>query len=123
SGTIYAIVRVLLLCLASLHLLQSFVPQAEFSGKCVGVIDGDTIDVLRNGRAVRIRLEGIDCPERGQDFGSRAKQFTSGLVFGKTVTVKVKERDRYGRLVARVVVDGKDVSEELPKTGVAWQFK
>ena len=101
---------------------QSF-PQEEFSGKCVGVIDGDTIDVLRNGRAVRIRLEGIDCPERGQDFGSRAKQFTSGLVFGKTVNVKVKEPDRYGRLVARVIAQGKDLSHELVKAGLAWHFK
>src|SRR5205809_7142993 len=102
---------------------QPFVPQAEFSGKCVGVIDGDTIDVLRNGRAVRIRLEGIDCPEREQAFSAGAKQFTSELVFGKTVTVKVKEPDRYGRLVARVIAEGKDVSRELVKAGLAWHFK
>jgi len=78
---------------------------------------------MRDGRSVRIRLEGIDCPERGQAFSARAKQFTSGLVFGKTVTVKVKESDRYGRLVARVIAEGKDVSHELVKAGLAWHFK
>jgi endonuclease YncB( thermonuclease family) len=52
-----------------------------FAGKVVGVTDGDTISVMRAGRAVKVRLHGIDCPEGGQDFGRRAKQFMSGLVF------------------------------------------
>ena len=76
----------------------------NFTGKCVGVIDGDTIDVLRDGKAQRIRLDGIDCPEKGDDFSNKAKQFTSSLVFGKVVEVQGKEYDRYGRLVARVLI-------------------
>lgn len=71
----------------------------------MGVTDGDTIKVLRDGRAVTVRLEGIDCPEAGDDFSTKAKNFTSSLVFGKTVTVRVKETDQYGRLVGRVLVD------------------
>lgn len=58
-----------------------------FTGKVVGVFDNDTIDVLRSGRAERMRLRGIDCPERRQDFGAKAKQFTSDLAFGRRVTV------------------------------------
>src|SRR5262249_54599095 len=71
-----------------------------FSGVVVGVIDGDTISVMRDGTPVRVRLADIDCPERGQDFSQRAKEFTSDQVFGKVVDVRVQDVDRYGRLVA-----------------------
>ena len=94
-----------------------------FSGRCVGVHDGDTISVMKAGKAVKIRLEGIDCPELGQDFGTRAKQFTSALVFGKDVQVKEYNLDRYGRMVARIYVEGKDVCLELVKAGLAWHYK
>ena len=92
--------------------LWSATPLAQqvFTGKVVGITDGDTISVMRAGLAVRVRLEGIDCPENAQDFSNRAKQFTSAKAFGKTVTIEPRDVDRYGRLVARVVVDGKDVS-------------
>ena len=61
--------------------------------------------------------------ETGADFSQRAKQFTSDLVFGKQVRIEGKERDRYGRLVARVIVDGTDVSVALVKAGLAWHYK
>ncbi len=74
---------------------------------CV-VSDGDTITVLQNGKGERIRLHGIDCPEKRQAFGNRAKQFTSTLVFGETVTVQFVDRDRYGRTVGVVLLpDGR----------------
>jgi len=98
------------------------VAQERFTGKVVGVADGDTISVLREGRSVRIRLEGIDCPDKGQDFSQRAKQFTSELTFGKEVTVDVRDVDRYGRLVARVSVGAQDVSVALVRAGLAWHF-
>src|SRR5207247_8066819 len=82
---------------AALFLLVNSVFAADFTGNVVGILDGDTIDVLHDGRAERIRLQGIDCPEKRQAFGTRAKQFTSHLAFGKTVTVRVTGRDRYGR--------------------------
>jgi endonuclease YncB( thermonuclease family) len=94
-----------------------------YTGKCVGVSDGDTITVMKAGRAIKVRLEGIDCPELGQDFGTRAKRFTSAMVFGKDVQVKEISRDRYNRIVARVYVDGRDLSLELVRVGLAWHYK
>ncbi len=94
----------------------------SFTGECVGVHDGDTIRVMHKGREVKIRLEGIDCPELGQDFGQNAKMFTSRLLFAKPVTVRVITTDRYGRLVARVSIDGLDGSVELVKAGLAWHL-
>ena len=90
----------------------------QFTGEVVAVSDGDTISVMQNGRAVRVRLDGIDCPEQAQDFGQRAKRFTSSLVFGKKIVVDVRDVDRYGRLVARVYSDGEDVSLALGEGGV-----
>lgn len=94
-----------------------------FAGKVVGVTDGDTIEVMREGKAEKVRLNGVDCPESNQDFGSRAKQFTSSLVFGKEARVIVRDTDRYGRLVGDVVVDGKILNHELVKEGLAWWYR
>ncbi len=104
-------------------LVTSLLPAQDFTAKCVGVTDGDTITVLVGTEQMKIRLEGIDTPETGQDFATKAKQFTSSLVFGKHVHILPKEKDRYGRLVARVRVDDRDVSLELVKAGLAWHYK
>lgn len=93
----------------------------RFAGKVVSITDGDTISVMHDGRP--IRLDGIDCPERGQDFSQRAKQFTADLAFGQTVDVEVRDVDRYEGLVARVSVQGKDVSLALVRAGMAWHYK
>src|SRR5215471_17826004 len=71
----------------------------QFTGKVVGISDGDTIKVLREGKAVKVRLYGIDAPEKAQAFGTQARKFTSDLVFQRDVTVVVHTTDRYGRLV------------------------
>ncbi len=90
----------------------------------VGVSDGDTITVMHNGKGERIRLHGIDCPEKRQAFGNRAKQFTSTLVFGKTVTVQVMDRDRYGRTVGEVLLsDGRSLNRELVRAEFAWWYR
>lgn len=97
---------------------------ADFSGQVVGVLDGDTIDVLHNSQAERIRLNGIDCPEKGQAYGKKAKQFTSTLVYGKSVTIKPLRKDRHGRTVGDVLLsDGTNVSRELVKAGLAWWYR
>ncbi len=97
---------------------------ADFTYKVVGVSDGDTITVLHNGKGERIRLHGIDCPEKRQAFGNRAKQFTSNLVFAKTVTVQAVDRDRYGRTVAEVLLpDGRSLNRELVRAGLAWMYR
>ena len=96
---------------------------ATFTGQVVGVIDGDTIEVLHSGQAERIRLNGIDCPEKGQAYGKKAKQFTSSLVFGKQVIVHPYKQDRHGRTVADVFVDETNVSRELLRVGLAWWYR
>jgi endonuclease YncB( thermonuclease family) len=97
---------------------------ADFSGRVVGVSDGDTIKVMHGGKAEKIRLHGIDCPERNQAFGTRAKQFTSEMVFGKTVTIHVTDMDRYGRTVADVIMpDGRVLNRELVTAGLAWWYR
>lgn len=95
----------------------------SFSGEVVGVADGDTITVTRNGEAVRVRLDGVDCPEDHQAFSQSAKEFTSVAVLGKVVTVQVRDVDRYGRLVGRVSYEGRDVSLALVRQGLAWHYK
>ena len=96
----------------------------EFTGKVVGVSDGDTIKVLRAGKQVRVRLSGIDCPEKRQAFGKRAKRFTSDLVFAKTVTVKVTDIDRYKRIVGEVILkDGTNLNHALVRAGLAWWYQ
>ncbi len=86
--------------------------------------DGDTITVLHSGKGKRIRLHGIDCPEKRQAFGKKAKQFTSGLVFGNTVTVTVMDVDRYGRTVGEVILPGGRVlNHELVRAGLAWWYR
>ncbi len=71
---------------------------------------------MHSGKGERIRLHGIDCPEKRQAFGNRAKQFTSNLVFAKTVTVQALDRDRYGRTVGEVLLpDGRVLDEERVK--------
>lgn len=94
-----------------------------WSGKVVGVIDGDTMDVLHDGQAERIRLNGIDCPEKSQPFGKKAKEISSELVFGKEITVRSYKRDRHGRTVADVLINDTSLSYELVKLGLAWWYQ
>ena len=96
----------------------------DFSGRVVGISDGDTITVLHDGMGVDIRLYGIYAPERGQAFGNIAKQFVSALVFGKGVKVEMKDQDRYGRTVANVILpDGRNLNREIVKAGFAWWYR
>lgn len=95
------------------------------SGKVVGVSDGDTIVVYdtSSGERTKVRLATIDCPEKSQAFGVRAKQSLSDMVFGKNVEVEVRSIDRYGRTVGVVKVGGTDVNLEQIKRGFAWHYK
>jgi micrococcal nuclease len=114
----------LLLATGTLMLGLTAHAQDEFTGKVVGVSDGDTIKVLRLGKQVRVRLSGIDCPEKRQAFGKRAKRFTSDLVFAKIVTVKVMDIDRYKRIVGEVILeDGTNLNHALVRAGLAWWYQ
>jgi endonuclease YncB( thermonuclease family) len=95
-----------------------------FEGNVVGVSDGDTITVLDINKVQhKVRLAGIDAPEKGQEFGKSSKELLSDLVYGKTVNVPDTKLDRYGRTVSRVLIGGTDVSLEMIKAGMAWHFK
>jgi endonuclease YncB( thermonuclease family) len=96
----------------------------SFSGKVVKVSDGDTISVMHRGSAQKVRLHGIDTPEKKQAFGNSAKKFTSDLVFGRVVTVQVVDIDRYGRIVGEVILpDGRSLNRELVRVGLAWWYR
>lgn len=95
-----------------------------WSVRCVGVSDGDTISVLHDGNEVRVRLNGVDSPEKDQPFASVAKQFTSDAVHGQTITVYPVETDQYGRTVADVLMpNGESLNEALVGAGLAWWFR
>lgn len=96
---------------------------SELVGKVVGVHDGDILTLLVDRRQYKVRLEGIDAPEIGQDFGARAKQALSKQCFGKSVRAKTYGRDRYGRTLGEVFVDGQSANLRLVKEGMAWHYK
>lgn len=92
----------------------------------VAVADGDTL-TARCGEPgayeqVKVRVAGIDAPEKAQAFGQRSKQALSGLCFQETATIRPTTRDKYGRTVADVECKGQDVSTSQVKTGMAWVF-
>ncbi len=94
------------------------------TGRVVGVSDGDTITVLdASKRTHKIRLLGIDSPEKKQPFGERAKQSLSDLVFDKQVTVEGSKQDRYGRDLGKIMLDGQDINLEQVRRGMAWHYK
>ena len=82
--------------------------------------DGDTITVLQNAKQYKIRLYGIDTPEKKQDFGQKAKKFTSDMVFKKDVKVISYGTGKYGRTIGVVYISKKCLNEELVRNGLAW---
>lgn len=106
------------LLLLGVLLIPVTVSAADFSGPVVSVLDGDTIEVLHNTHPERIRLHGIDCPEKGQAFGNKAKHVVSAFMFRKEVTLQTYGIDKYGRTIADVfLLDGTNVNRELVKNG------
>ena len=114
----------LVLVLATLSFPVSTPAQVgeTFTASVTRVTDGDTITVARHGSTVRIRLDGIDTPETDQPFGSDATAFTTARVLHQEVTITVRDVDRYGRLVSRVLIAGVDVSVALITAGLAWHY-
>lgn len=104
--------------------LFAYLGTDTFTAKVVGITDGDTIVVLTSDKQqIKIRLEGIDCPESKQDYGERAKQATSDLCFGKEVKIQKSGEDRYGRTLAYIYVGDICVNKELLSLGMAWHYK
>lgn len=94
------------------------------AAKVVSVHDGDTITVLdANMASYKVRLAEIDAPETKQPYGQKAKLKLSDLVFDKVVTVTSKSKDRYGRLIGYVSLDGRDINKEMLEQGAAWVYR
>jgi len=94
------------------------------TGRTVHVTDGDTIVILSEGNVQhKIRLQGIDAPERGQAYGTKSKDHLSERVAGRFVVVEYDKKDRYGRVIGKVLVGGEDVCLEQIIAGLAWHYK
>ncbi|PTQ82137.1 endonuclease YncB(thermonuclease family) [Nitrosospira multiformis] len=108
----------------AVYILCSCFAQAEIlSGRVVKIADGDTLTVLdKSNRQHKIRLIGIDAPERKQPFGTVSRQNLADLVFGKEVAVEWHKQDRYQRVLGKVLLNGQDVNLKQIKAGLAWHY-
>lgn len=114
----------LALVLAGLALARSpSVPLAPLRGQVIGISDGDTLTVLVDQRPVKVRLWGIDAPEKAQAFGAKSKASLAEMAFGKEALVEVRDIDRYGRSVGWVMVAGRPVNLLLVQQGLAWWYQ
>lgn len=110
-----------LIFIAILFPIHSF---GQLTGKVVGIADGDTFTMLtQDNKQIKIRLHGIDCPEKSQDFGQVAKKYLSELIFSKTVVVREMDIDRYGRTIGMVTISNLNVNEKLLEVGLAWHYR
>jgi len=96
---------------------------ASWEAKVVSISNGDIIKVLKDGKQVKIRLTSIDCSEKGQPYGQRAKQFTADMVADKVVKIWQTDTDHYRRIVGFVFVGDKNLNKELLSDGLAWHYK
>lgn len=104
--------------------ISLFLPtDGVMEGRVISVFDGDTVTVLHNKKRIKVRLEGIDAPERAQNFGSKSKSALEKLVRGKTVRVEEKGVDEYGRVLGIVTLDEKSINEQMISDGWAWHDK
>lgn len=98
----------------------------DYQIKVISITDGDTFKGLTKEEKIEIkyRIYGIDAPEKKQDFGAKSKDYLAELIAGKTVGIKTDSQDGYGRYIVWVYTpDGKDVSAEMLKAGMAWHYK
>ncbi len=115
--------RAAMLCCLMLPATAAAAEPPPFTGKVVSVHDGDTLTVLDAANVQhKVRLHGIDAPERKQAFGTVARERLAGLTAGKSVTVLPHDRDKYGRTVAGIEVEGQDVNRQMVAEGLAWHY-
>lgn len=92
-------------------------------GKVIQVTDGDTLVIFVDRMQVKVRLSGIDAPERGQPFGNRSRRHLSDVVSGQSVEVRSEKKDRYGRVVGKIMHSGRDINLEQVRAGMAWWYE
>lgn len=112
-------------CCCLLLILLTPLAQAEtLLGRVIAIADGDTLTILdAANQSHKIRLAGIDSPEKKQAFGLRAKTNLSSLAFGKSASADCRKRDRYQRQICVVRVAGQDVGLAQIRTGLAWWYR
>ena len=104
--------------------LSNIVNAKTIEGLVVGVADGDTITVLdQQKNTSKIRLQGIDAPEKKQAFGEKSKQSLHDLVHGKQVRIEYDKEDKYGRIVGKITLDDLDICLQQLVLGMAWHYK
>lgn len=109
---------------AAAFVLPAAASAETLHGKVVSVADGDTVTVLEGGnRQWKVRVAGIDAPEKAQPFGQASKRALSDMVAGKAVDVEWDKRDRYGRVVGKVLVSGRDAGLAQVEAGMAWWYR
>lgn len=112
------------LCCATTLTIFSFYSHADIRGHVVRILDGDTIEVLQaNNELTRVRLDGIDAPEKAQPFGQRSRQALTAMIAGKAVHIAGNNRDRYDRLLGTVWYDSTDINAVQVITGMAWAYR
>ena len=122
SGLYIHAMRITLLF--TLLITHCLVQAGTLTGRVVRISDGDTLVVLdANNAQHKIRLTGIDAPERGQAFGTKSKEHLSDSVAGKFVVVEYEKRDRYKRILGKVLLNDEDMNLEQVKAGYAWHYK
>ena len=95
----------------------------EITGKVVSIADGDTCTVLVGREQVKVRLDGIDAPEKKQPFGAKAREHLADSIHEKTVRIVISGKDRYGRSLGTVWAGQTNINEEMVKAGLAWHYK
>jgi endonuclease YncB( thermonuclease family) len=98
-------------------------PNAVLEARVTKVVDGDTLNVRSGGASLRVRLIGIDTPERDQPYARESRQALQALVSGSPIRLETHGEDRFGRILARVLVAGRDVNAELVRRGAAWVYR
>lgn len=97
-------------------------PLFAFSAKVVKISDGDTITVLSGKEQTKVRLYGIDAPEKKQDYGQKSRQFLASLIAGQIVEVEPKGKDRYKRTLGIIHYKGQDINAQMVLNGYAWAY-
>jgi len=114
--------RIILLLLLITVSSQIFAKEV-ITGKVIKVSDGDTINILVNKKQKRIRLAEIDCPEKKQPWGKKAKTALADMIAGKVVQVEKVTIDRYKRIVGKVFYSGENINRKLVKDGQCWVYR
>jgi endonuclease YncB( thermonuclease family) len=108
----------------SCDLLPNQESNAGQTGLVIHIVDGDTYDIMLSGQKIRIRMDGIDAPERGMDYYKQAKNYLGELCENKEIRVEVTDTDKYGRSIAKSYLpDGRELGQEMVRAGMAWHYK